>query len=486
VSIDYAEVAARQFEVHRSQFDTPGLMARHMDPRTIQTPMLDVVDGVCQDIMTESFVRGRDRGPRKMILTPPQEGKSQRLSRRFPLWALLQNPELRIAIASYEANTARRWGRAIRDDIDTNPELGLRISSQKSAQHEWELFGHGGGVYTVGVGGALTGRSVDLMIIDDPVKGREEADSETYREKVWNWYTDTVVTRLSPGAAVVLIMTRWHPDDLAGRLEAEGGWDITTIPAKCEDPQIDPLGRELGEYLESARGRTPQEWEALRVMSEIRTWSALYQQAPTPPEGLVFHREWIDKSRKTSGEGMNTFVRRLVAIDPAAKSKTTSDETGIVVLALDNRGEAWVLDDRTLRGTPESWGRAAWSALIDWKATEIVVEDNQGGEMITTVLSTAWQEIARNSGIHVTQPKVTTVTADKSKRIRAESVAYLYETGAVHHAHDGTTRLKKLEDQMCTWTGQGSSPDRMDALVHGLRALATPGTSQHQNSTRTR
>lgn len=491
MTIAWAEVAAQQFEPRtRSDWSTPGALARHLDPRTVQTPALDVIDERLMQVLERSRSRDAPIGPRLIITMPPQEGKSQRVARRFPLFALLRNPDLRIAIASYEANVARRWGRAIRDDIIENPHLGLRVSPTKSAQHEWELSGgRKGGVFTAGVGGAMTGRAVDALIIDDPVKDREQADSEVYRDKVWDWWTDTAKTRLAPGAPVILIMTRWHPDDLAGRLlerEKDQGWEVLSIPAKCEDPAVDPLGRDLGEYLESSRGRTQAEWEALEAGSASRTWSALYQQRPTPAEGLVFQQPWIDKHRAPSGQGLPTFVRRLVAVDPAAKSKKGSDETGIVVLALDNRGHAWVLDDRSLRGTPTEWGLAVWNALISWRATEVVVEDNQGGDMVRSVLDTTWNLAAAQHALQMMVPAVTQITANQSKRIRAESVAALYENGKVHHANDGTQRLKKLEDQMTSWTGDGKSPDRIDALVHGLRALTIPRTSQSGRGTRTR
>lgn len=491
MTIAWAEIAAQQFEPStRSEWVSPGALARHMDPRTVQTPALDVIDDACVRVLAAARARDKPIGPRLIVTMPPQEGKSQRLSRRFPLWALLQNPDLRVAIASYEANVARRWGRAIRDDVIENPHLGLRVSPTKSAQHEWELAGaHEGGVFTAGVGGAMTGRAVDLLIIDDPVKDRDQADSEVYRDKVWDWWTDTAKTRLAPGAPVILIMTRWHPDDLAGRLlerEADEGWEVLSIPARCEDPDEDPLGRDLGEYLESARGRTQDEWVALEAGSATRTWSALYQQSPTPAEGLIFQRPWIEGHRLPSGQGLPTFVRRLVSVDPAAKAKKTSDETGIVVLALDSRGHAWVLDDRSLRGSPNEWGLAVWGALIDWRATEVVIEDNQGGDMVRSILDTTWNEAARRHALQMLVPMVTPVTANQSKRIRAESIAGLYENGKVHHANDGTSRLKKLEDQMTTWTGDGKSPDRVDALVHGLRAMTIPRTSQSSRGTRTR
>jgi hypothetical protein len=138
---------------------------------------------------------------------------------------------------------------------------------------------HDGGVFSVGIGGGLTGRPVDLMVIDDPIKDRKQADSEAYRENVWDWWTDVASTRLAPGAPVVLILTRWHEDDLAGRLlAAEDGhrWKVLRIPAQADhDPdkgETDPLGREPGEYLDSARGRTDAQWEAIKVRVGSRTW----------------------------------------------------------------------------------------------------------------------------------------------------------------------------------------------------------------------
>lgn len=276
------EYAARMFE---KRWATPGEMACALDNRTIQTRALEIID--------EALVGLLDTPDGRLIISmPPQEGKSQRASRRFPLWALVQNPDLRIAIASYEHGVARRWGRAIRDDITTHSAmLGLSVRSDLSAQHEWQLTDHEGGVYSTGVGGALTGRPVDLAIIDDPIKDREQANSEVYRERVWSWWTDVMATRLAPGAPVVLILTRWHHDDLAGRLlAAEDGhlWKVINIPAECDDEEKDPLRRKIGEFMESARRRTSKQWRAIKIRSGSFTWASLYQGKPTPDKGNLF------------------------------------------------------------------------------------------------------------------------------------------------------------------------------------------------------
>jgi predicted phage terminase large subunit-like protein len=278
---------------HRDQWPTPGDMAVALDPRTVQTPALKLIDQALAELL--NTLDGR-----LIVTMPPQEGKSQRVVRRFTEWVLQERPDTRIAIASYEHGVARRWGRVIRDDIrDHGERLGLTVRGDLSGQSEWQLAGYDGGVYTVGIGGGLTGRSVDLLIIDDPIKDRKQADSELQREVAWNWWTDVGSTRLAPGAPVVLILTRWHEDDLAGRLlKAEDGhqWRVLHIPAQADhDPakgETDPLGREPGEFLESARGRTVEQWEAIKVRSGSRTWQALYQGRPSAAAGTIFQRTW--------------------------------------------------------------------------------------------------------------------------------------------------------------------------------------------------
>ena len=284
------ELQRQRADLRSYQDPTPGALARRLDATTVQTPALDLIDAALVDVAD-------GRCDRLIISMPPQEGKSQRASRRFPTWLLMRNQDLRIAIASYEHRTARRWGKAIRDDLASH-EL-LPVAQGSTAADEWTIEGHIGGVYSTGIGGALTGRPVDLLIIDDPVKGREEADSQTYRDRAWDWWTDTAAPRLAPGAPVVLILTRWHEDDLAGRLlAAEDGdrWRVLNIPAQADhDPNkgdTDPLGREPGEWLESARGRTAHQWEQIRTQVGSRTFTALYQGRPSPDSGDVLQRPW--------------------------------------------------------------------------------------------------------------------------------------------------------------------------------------------------
>lgn len=281
------EMVAQKFERTAPEYASPLDMATALDPRVIRTPALDLINQ--RLVETVNTPDGR-----LIVSMPPQEGKSQLCSRRFPLWMLTQQPNTRIAVASYEANIASRWGRTVRDDIaQYTDRLGMSVRPDVAAQKEWQLKDAEGGMFTAGVGGAMTGRPVDLLLIDDPVKGREQADSPTIQEKTWTWWTDTALTRLAPGAPVILILTRWSENDLAGKLLADEPdvWEFLNIPAQSE-VDTDPLGREAGEFMVSARGRTTAQWEARKRSSGPVTWASLYQGRPAPAEGGIFPQDW--------------------------------------------------------------------------------------------------------------------------------------------------------------------------------------------------
>ena len=297
MTVDMWEAAARMFEPVKAKWATPGEMARATNPKTVQTPALDLIDAA----LVEAF---NTPDSRLIVCMAPQEGKSVRVANDFPIWALTQNPDLRIVTASYAQNLANRNGRAIRNRITSTPEIDLRIANDNGAVHEWTLEGHQGGVLSVGIGAGVTGRPADMMIIDDPIKDRKEADSETYRDNVWDWWTDAASARLAPGAPVIVILTRWHQDDLAGRLmerDKEAGWKILNIPAQAdhrpEKGETDPLGRKPGEFMVSARGRTLKQWLQRKATAGARTWASLYQGRPSPESGGVFPADWARYSQ---------------------------------------------------------------------------------------------------------------------------------------------------------------------------------------------
>ena len=158
---------------------------------------------------------------RLLVVMPPRHGKSLLCSVFFPAWYLGTYPDRRVILASYESDFAAGWGRKTRDVLEEHgPLFGVSLRSDSSAANRWDIAGRAGGMISVGVGGAATGRGADLFIIDDPVKSLEDAQSEAMSRRAWDWYRGVARTRLEPGGAIVLIMTRWAEQDLAGRLLA--------------------------------------------------------------------------------------------------------------------------------------------------------------------------------------------------------------------------------------------------------------------------
>lgn len=223
---------------------------------------------------------------RLAIFLPPRHGKTEAATIRFPVYILESDPTNRCLITGYNERVARRFSRRARNLAETRVMLAL----DKTGADEWETT-EGGGVVARGVGTPPTGFGFDYILIDDPIKKREEAESEVYREKIWDWYTDDLYTRLEPRGAIILTLTRWHCDDLAARaLESEPGkWTVLKLPALAEED--DPLGRVVGEALWPAR--FPR--SALERIRSIQTkadgqysFESLYQQNPTPREGAFF------------------------------------------------------------------------------------------------------------------------------------------------------------------------------------------------------
>ena len=249
-----------------------------------------------------------------MVFMPPGSAKSTYGTVRFPAYYLGRFGKKSIICASYGSDLATAFGRKVRNLVNTThsraifPDLHLAEDSQ--AKGEWETK-DGGAYFAVGVGGGVTGRRADLGVIDDPVKGRKEADSETVKEDTWNWYNSDFMTRLKPNAAQVIIQTRWVEDDLSGRLlppdwNGESGtfigtdgleWVVISLQAEAVEGKNDPLGRKPGEWL-WPDWFTPEYWEATKFRqqkADTRNWSALYQQTPSPEQGTYFQRDWFKR-----------------------------------------------------------------------------------------------------------------------------------------------------------------------------------------------
>lgn len=433
MSVDWMTALAEKLEAQATEtrrWASPLTMAQDLDPTVVRTPALTLID--------DALVRAANTpNARIMISCPPQLGKSQLCSRRFPEWTLKEMPDTRITLASYETAVARRWGRAVRDDIRANKDaFGLSIRDDVSAQHEWQLEGHIGGMFTAGIGSALTGRPSNLMIIDDPVKNHEDAISKVKQETAWNWWTETAQTRLHPGTPVVLVMTRWSTGDLAGRiLDAPGGedWEVLNIPAEADhDPakgETDPLGREPGEYLETVHNMSREEWEKRKISTGPKAWASLYQGKPTLDEGGIFPPEWPrysqpmwvdmdDGSRRIPGLRENGY-ELILSFDLAFKDAGTSD---YVV------GQVWLRVGVNMFLLDMVRERLNFNATLDKikylkakypEAGAVLIEDAANGPAVISALS---RDI----------PGIIPVTPEGSKIARASAISPFAHAGNMH------------------------------------------------------
>ncbi|NUW45553.1 phage terminase large subunit [Nonomuraea rhodomycinica] len=404
------EVAARHFQPRPRRWATPGQLAAALDPTTVQTPALDVID--------RHLVALADRDiDRLMVFMPPQEGKSVRVSHRFVEWLLTTDPDLRVAIVSYADEMARRWGSDIKldaqsfDGTDGSVDLGLRLRADSRAAGRWQIDGRKGGVYCVGVAGALTGKPVDVMVIDDPIKDLEQAQSAVYRERAWRFWQAVAVPRLGPGSRVVLVQTRWHENDLAGRLleQDPDRWKVVSIPALAESDE-DPLGRAPGEAMRSARGA--RDWAKIRKDVGEYVWAALYQQRPAPADGGLFKRSGLRHWTRGADERLLLDGRvvdlrdcwRFLTVDLAASTKTSADYTVAAVWAIGVDGDLIMLDGIRERMDPAGHWPAVRALRERWSADVVFVESRMFG---TTLVYEAGRDGVPVQELHADTDKVT-------------------------------------------------------------------------------
>lgn len=354
---------------------------------------------------------------RLMVFMPPRHGKSEKTTKRFPAWYLGRNPKRQIISSSYNSDLATDFGREVKGII-SSPEYADVFSSvglkQDSRAADRMNTNHGGAYFAVGVGTATTGRGAHLGIIDDPFKDREEADSETQRDKVWNWYRSTFYTRLMPGGAIVLVQTRWHEDDLAGRLleqdgrvEDGGQWTVLELPA------IDDDGRALWPewYDEEALAR-------IKATIGPREWSALYQQRPQPDEGTFFRREWFN-------EWSTLPPVRYYGTSDYAVTDGGGDYTVHRVWGIDAKGDVYRVDGYREQSTSDKWIEAKLDLIAKYKP---LCWFGEGG-VIQKAVEPMLKRRMRERNVHCRLEWLPSVS---DKPTRARSFQAMAATGRVH------------------------------------------------------
>jgi predicted phage terminase large subunit-like protein len=330
------------------------------------------------------------RSPRLLITAPPRHGKSEIVSRRFPVWHLGRNPEHEVVVSTYGQDLSNRMSRDARRVRDLAvrwwPHLAKRRGGADGVEH-WEVGG-GGSYKAVGAGGPLVGGGAHVIIIDDPFKNAQEADSETTRDSRWEWYTQTAYTRLAPGGGVIIVATRWHHDDLSGRalkqkeLEEEN-WRVIDFPAIAEE---DEPHRKAGEALHPERWPLPRLIKVKKAIG-IRAWSALYQGRPTSAAGGLFQRKWLerrydhDPQRPPQKYDQITFT-----VDGSFKDTETSSYVSIQVWGRWGWTDHHVLDEIHAQLDFLGTLQALKDLNAKWHPNVILVEDKANGPAIINVL----------------------------------------------------------------------------------------------------
>lgn len=405
---------------------------------------------------------------RLMITMPPRHGKSELTSKYFIAWFLGKFPDKRVILCSYEADFAASWGykaRALLREFGKD-FFNIEISKDSAASNRWDIQDHDGGMMTAGVGGAITGKGAHLLIIDDPVKNAVEANSKTYRDKTAEWFNSTAYTRLEPGGAAILIQTRWHQDDLAGRQLVEMGqggeqWDIIDLPAIAGEDDV--LGREVGEALFPARYPIPA-LEQIKTKIGSYWFSALYQQQPSEPDGDVFKREhFLYYSKDGNGNTLtlhgrradkHVFLNQCMIFQTCDPAGTVSDEADYFVMGtwaktLDN--DLILLDILRTRLEGPDQPNLFRQAYKRWKPQVQGFESNMIGK-------TAFQMLLR-SGLPVIDLK-----ADKNKRLRALPAAARMEAGTVYFP-SGAPWLGDYEEELIAFD-KGTHDDQVDVTAY--------------------
>jgi len=388
--------------------------------------------------------------------TPPRHGKSETVSRWVPVWHMGEHPDRHVTLAGYGSSLPSGHGRFVRDVIaEHGAKLGVTLAGDSTAADRWHTTA-GGSCRAVGVGGALTGFGSHLLIIDDPISNAEEADSEVMRNKVWDWFLSVAWTRREPGCTVVVMCTRWHEDDLIGRILAHPELGRTakhvSYPAIAEEH--DALGRKPGDALWPER-YNEQELRDTRNTLTARWWNALFQQRPTAQEGAEIMRSWWQHYDELPCKWQD-LEYRLASWDATFTGATTSDWVVGQVWGVFG-GYRYGLDQVRARMSFTAACEAVASTHNKWQCHGSAVELAANGHAIVSSLQAAMPGVY---GVKV---------SGKSKIARARAVSPMIKSGNVLLPRGAKWADELIEE--CAAFPLGRHDDMVDSMSQALSEL---------------
>ena len=394
---------------------------------------------------------------RLMIFCPPRYGKSELASRLFPSWYLGRHPTHRIILASYAATLANNFSRKTRNDIaDIRYKLVFQVglNQDSKSKNNWELT-TGGGMISSGIGGAITGFGANVFIIDDVHKNRQEAESETFRERAKDWYRAAARTRLEKDAAIIVIMARWHIDDLAGWLLSEDErWDVINFPLIAE--KDDALDRKKGELL------WPEKYDkaavaAIKKASGQRDFAALYQGQPFLTETAIIKRDWI----KYYDVLPETYIR-TAGIDTATSQKTLADNMALID-ACQGKNKNILIDYSFCdKLSVKAFAEFVVNRHKIYHYQNVDIEENAAGEAVK-------QRIREEGQKQNAQLPLTSFRTSIDKIPRVMEIAPLIEDGTIRFKR-GDKKIEELINNLCTFP-QCKHDDDVDAFCFAVKAL---------------
>ncbi len=432
---------------------SPAILATELDKSYALPPHILLLD----KILTETISA---KNGRLLVNMPPRHGKSELISKYLPFWYMLNFPGKHIILTTYESNFSAHWGRKVRDLIESHGKAyGIELDKSSHAANNFRLKGKHGSMTCVGAGGALTGRGADLLIIDDPLKNDAEANSPHQRELIWDWFRSTAFTRIEPKGTVIIIMTRWHEDDLTRRIlgNNKDDWRHISLPAIAEEK--DALGRKPGSALWEKRFPLSR---LLKIRDTIGSYwfSALYQQNPTPQGDGLFRRakfRYFNESEhfyEICGSGEKIFKANCIkfaTVDLAISSSERADMTAIVEFAVSPHRDIFILDVIAERISPVEHINLIKNRFLASGLSLVGIESVQ---YQTSLVKTALAE-----GLPIKELK-----PDRDKFSRAIPISAMVECGKVFFRTDATW-LAKFEQQLTAFPN-AAHDDMVDAFAY--------------------